>query len=179
MTRLSRGLEEIAGFVQMQVVLRPEELDLVQVARDAISEVNDDPSASKVTVKLDGADSIVGEWDRLRIDRLFCALLRTAREQGFAAQIHLRIDDLGQIARTRLEFSLPHAPALTDCGENGLSCVGASESDYDRLALQLWSAREVARMMGGILGISTWADARVIFTLDLPKAVPALAPAGA
>jgi hypothetical protein len=25
-------------------------------------------------------------------------------------------------------------------------------------------------MMGGTLGISTWADARVIFTLDLPKA---------
>jgi len=30
--------------------------------------------------------------------------------------------------------------------------------------------------MGGILGISTWADARVIFTLDLPKIVSAGAP---
>jgi hypothetical protein len=42
------------------------------------------------------------------------------------------------------------------------------------LAVQLWSAREMVRMMGGTLGISTWADARVIFTLDLPKSSPTL-----
>jgi hypothetical protein len=35
--------------------------------------------------------------------------------------------------------------------------------------VRLWSAREMVRMMGGTLGISTWADARVIFTLDMPK----------
>jgi hypothetical protein len=28
-------------------------------------------------------------------------------------------------------------------------------------------------MMGGTLGISTWADARVVFTLDLPKSTSA------
>jgi hypothetical protein len=53
-----------------------------------------------------------------------------------------------------------------------LAYGGSSESDYDRLAVQLWSAREIVRMMGGTLGISTWADARVIFTLDLPKTTP-------
>jgi hypothetical protein len=26
--------------------------------------------------------------------------------------------------------------------------------------------------MGGTLGVSTWADARVVFTLDLPKTAP-------
>ena len=107
MTRLSRGLEEIAGFVQLQIVLRPEELDLVKVARESIAEVNDDPAEDRVTVKLDGASAIVGRWDRLRVTRLFCALLRTAREQGLAAQIHLRLDDLGPIVRARLEFVCP------------------------------------------------------------------------
>ena len=33
--RLSSGLDEIAGFLQMQVILRPETLDLVTVARQA------------------------------------------------------------------------------------------------------------------------------------------------
>jgi hypothetical protein len=52
----------------------------------------------------------------------------------------------------------------------------SGESDYERLAVQLWPAREIVRMMGGTLGISTWADARVIFTLDLPKSASSMKP---
>ncbi len=174
MTRLSRGLDEIASFVQMQVVLRPEQLDIMQAARAAIAEVNDDPGATKVTIKLDGPTSVVGSWDRLRVGRLFYSLLQTARDQGFDSQVHLRIDDLIHFVRIRLEFTLPHAPSLSNSGERlrSLAYGGSSESDYDRLAVQVWSAREIVRMMGGTLGISTWADARVIFTLDLPKTTP-------
>lgn len=178
MSRLSRGLDEIASFVQMQVVLRPEALDMMQVARDAIAEVNGDPSLGKVEVKLEGPATVAGSWDRLRVGHLFRALLQTAREHGFDSQVHLRIEDLGQIVRTRLEFTLPHAPALTETGMHGLAYGGAGESDYDRLAVQLWSAREIVRMMGGNLGVSTWADARVVFTLDLPKLVPEEAQGG-
>jgi signal transduction histidine kinase len=174
MTRLSRGLDEVASFVQMQVVLRPEQLDLMQAARAAIAQVSDDPGAPRVAIKIDGPKSVMGSWDRLRIGRLFCSLLQTARDQGFDSQVHLRIDDLIHFVRIRLEFTLPHAPSLSDSGERvrSLAYGDSSESDYDRLAVQLWSAREIVRMMGGTLGISTWADARVIFTLDLPKTMP-------
>jgi hypothetical protein len=175
MTRLSRGLDEISSFIQMQVVLRPEKLDIIQAARAAIAETSDDLSDNdRVAIKLEGPTSVVGSWDRLRVGRLFCSLLKTAREQGFDSQVHLRIDDLVQFVRIRLEFTLPHAPSLSDSGERvrSLAYGESSESDYDRLAVQLWSAREIVRMMGGNLGISTWADARVIFTLDLPKTMP-------
>jgi signal transduction histidine kinase len=173
MTRLSRGLEEIASFVQMQVVLRPEELDLMEVARAAIAEVSEEATATKIAIKLEGPASVKGSWDRLRMLRLFCSLLQTARDQGFDSKVHLRVDDLVHFVRIRLEFTLPHAPSLSDSGERvrSLAFGDSNESDYDRLAVQLWSSREIVRMMGGTLGISTWADARVIFTLDLPKAV--------
>jgi hypothetical protein len=174
MMRLSRGLDEIAGFVQMQVVLRPEQVDIIEAARMAIAETNDDASGGQVAIKLEGPKSVVGSWDRLRVGRLFCSLLKTARDQGFDSQVQLRIDDLVHFVRIRLEFTLPHAPSLSDSGERmrSLAYGESSESDYDRLAVQLWSAREIVRMMGGSLGISTWADARVIFTLDLPKIMP-------
>ena len=62
MTRLSRGLEEIAGFVESwDTVLRPEELDLVKVARESIAEVNDDPAADRVTVKTGWGERHCGE----------------------------------------------------------------------------------------------------------------------
>jgi hypothetical protein len=180
MTRLSRGLDEVASFVQMQVVLRPEQLDIVEAARAAVAECNDDPSLDKVQIRLEGPSSVLGTWDRLRVSRLFYSLIKTAREQGFDSQVHLRIDDLLHFVRIRLEFTLPHAPSLSDSGERmrSLAYGGTNESDYDRLAVQLWSAREIVRMMGGTLGISTWADARVVFTLDLPKSTAEDAPMG-
>lgn len=169
--RLSHGLDEIASFLQMQVVLRPEDLDIVEVARTAITEIEDEQIDCQVEVALEGARHITGTWDRLRLTRLFHSLIRTAREQGYDARVRLRLDDLLQFVRVRLEFMLPHAPALSDSGERvrSLAYGPSGESDYERLAVRLWSAREMVRMMGGTLGISTWADARVIFTLDLPK----------
>jgi hypothetical protein len=177
-TRLSYGLDEVASFLQMQVVLRPESLDLVEVARTAVAEIGADKTLDHVEIALEGTTRIAGTWDRLRLTRLFHSLIRTAREQGYDARVRLRLDDLVQFARVRLEFTLPHAPALSDSGERvrTLAYGPSGESDYERLAVQLWPAREIVRMMGGTLGISTWADARVIFTLDLPKSVPPLSP---
>lgn len=177
-TRLSRGLDEIASFLQLQVVLRPEELDLVEVARAAIAELREDPPSDQVEVALEGSARIIGTWDRLRLTRLFYSLIRTVREQGYDARVRLRLDDLLQFARVRLEFTLPHAPSLSDSGERvrALAYGPSGESDYERLAVQLWPAREIVRMMGGTLGISTWADARVIFTLDLPKSAAPMKP---
>jgi len=176
--RLSRGLDEIAGFLQLQVVLRPEQLDMVEVARAAIAELDDGIQPVELNISLDGAEHVLGAWDRLRLVRLFLSLIRTAREQGYDTRIRLRIDDLGQFARIRIEFLLPQAPALSDSGERARSLAygPSGESDYERLAVHTWSAREIVRLMGGTLGISTWADARVVFTLDLPKVLPETPP---
>jgi hypothetical protein len=173
--RLSAGLDEIASFLQLQVVLRPEPLDIVAMARVAIEEIEDEPGPDGVRIVMEGAERIAGTWDRLRLVRLFHSLLSAAREQSQGANVHLRMDDLAQIVRIRLEFMLPHLPALSDSGEHQRSMAygPSGESDYERLAVRLWPAREIVRMMGGTLGISTWADARVVFTLDLPKSTSA------
>jgi len=159
----------------MQVVLRPENLDLVEIVRGAIGDLSEEYAGMPVEITLEGQARIYGTWDRLRLIRLFDSLIRTARDQGYDGHVRLRLDDLVHIARARMEFMLPHAPALSESGEQirALAYGSSGESDYERLAVCLWPAREMARMMGGTLGISTWADARVIFTLDLPKATSA------
>lgn len=174
LTRLSRGLDDVASFLQMQVVLRPEQLDIVDIARGVVEEIKSDVPSEDVEIQFSGPAHIQGTWDRLRVTRLFHSLIRTARDQGCGTRVLFRADDLGTFVRIRLEFMLPHAPALSDSGERvrTLAYGPGGESDYERLALQTWSAREIVRMMGGTLGISTWADARVIFTLDLPKSLP-------
>jgi signal transduction histidine kinase len=174
MMRLARGLEEISGFLQMQLVLRPEELDIVAVANAAIEEIKDDQTITPIDIRVEGAGRIRGSWDRLRLTRLFYSLIRTARDQGYDTGVQLRLDDLGQFVRIRLEFQLPHVAVLSESGERirTMPYGPFGESDYERMTIELWSSRELVRMMGGTLGVSTWADARVVFTLDLPKTSP-------
>jgi signal transduction histidine kinase len=116
MMRLARGLEEISGFLQMQVVLRPEELDIVAVANAAIEEIKDDQTITPIDIRVEGAGRIRGSWDRLRLTRLFYSLIRTARDQGYDTGVQLRLDDLGQFVRIRLEFQLPHVAVLSESG---------------------------------------------------------------
>ena len=128
-TRLSHGLDEIASFLQLQVVLRPEHLDLVEVARAAIAELDTSPRPGELDISLDGAEHVLGAWDWLRLIRLFLSLISTAREQGYDTRIRLRIDDLGQFARIRLEFLLPQGPALSDSGERTRSLAYGPSGD--------------------------------------------------
>jgi hypothetical protein len=172
--RLSRGLEEVSSYLQLQVVLRPEPLDIVDVANAAIAEIKDDPTVAPIDVVMESSGPISGEWDRLRLTRLFHSLVRTSREQGYGTALLLHLEDLGRSVRIRLAFRLSHVATLSESGEHERSMAYGpfGESDYERLAVQLWSARELVRVMGGTLGVSTWADARVAFTLDLPKTSP-------
>jgi hypothetical protein len=160
------------------VVLRPEKLDIVDVANAAIAEIQDDPTLAPIEVEVESAGRISGMWDRLRLTRLFHSLVRTAREQGYGTSLLLRLEDKDHAVRICLEFRLSHVPTLSESGEHERSLAYGpySESDYERLAVQLWSSRELVRIMGGTLGVSTWADARVAFILDLPKASPSTPP---
>jgi hypothetical protein len=113
----------------------------------------------------------------MRLYRLFQSLIRTARDQGYGGKIQMSLVDLKSIARIQVEF---HHPTMEVASTN-LRLHDASfrtdrpedESAYERLGVTLWPSRELVRTMGGSFGISTWADARVAFTIDLPKSIPA------
>jgi hypothetical protein len=174
--RLSSGLDEIAGFLQMQVVLRPEPLDLVTIARQAVVDVRDEDGGADFEVEFVGASKVEGTWDRLRLARLFQSLVRTSRDQGYGGKVLLGITDMKNLARVQVEFHQPLASAETASTSSHESAERyrrpVDESDYERLGVALWPSRELARVMGGTLGVSTWADARVVFTIDLPKLCP-------
>jgi light-regulated signal transduction histidine kinase (bacteriophytochrome) len=174
--RLSRGLDEIAGFLQMQVVLRPETLDLVTVARQAVVDVREEDGGTEFEVEFIGAERVEGTWDRLRLARLFKSLVRTSRDQGYGGKVMIGVTDLKNWARIQVEFHQPAASSGVDLNSSHESAERyrrpVDESDYERLGVALWPSRELARVMGGTLGVSTWADARVVFTIDLPKLGP-------
>jgi hypothetical protein len=175
--RLSNGLDEIASFLQMQIALRPEPLDIVKVAHKAIADVLKEGRAAELKVQMNGVPTLEGSWDRLRVSRLFQSLIRTARDQGYGSKVQLSLVDLKSIARIQVEFhhpnieSAPTGSLLRDSTNHAER--PADESAYERLGVTLWPSRELVRAMGGSFGISTWADARVVFTIDLPKSIPA------
>lgn len=168
-------IEGIAAFAALQVALKPEPLDLAAVARAAVSAFQGAEQRTPVEVKLVGPESIQGVWDRRRTTDVIASLLATASEHSWGTPIDIKVEQLGVIARITVRF---HALEVDAVGGGALGELGTTShhshsllgSIYDRLAMELWTTRELVRLMGGTFGIAGRADGRVTFTVDLPRA---------
>ena len=69
-----------------------------------------------------------------------------------------------------MRFHAPESDPLAGAAGLGSNHAGRPSS-YDRLGVELWPTRELVRVMGGTLGVSTWADAHVTFTLELVRSL--------
>jgi len=99
---------------------------------------------------------------------MIASLLTAACEHGWGTPLEMRVEELGELARLTLRF---HAVEVDPrAGAPGLSGGHASlPPGYDRLGMELWTTRELVRLMGGTFGVSSFADAQVAFTVELPR----------
>jgi signal transduction histidine kinase len=166
---LAGRIESIAAFTAMHGSLRPERMNLVETTREALSTFLAAPGREDVDVHLTTAPgAILGSWDRRRVAEMVGSLLTAASEHGWGAPLEMRVEELGDRARMTVRF---HAVAVDPmAGAPGLaSGHGPRASEYDRLGMELWTTRELVRLMGGTFGVSSFADGHVAFTVELPR----------
>jgi hypothetical protein len=107
-------------------------------------------------------------WDRRRISEMVASLLTAASEHGWGTPLELRVEELGELARLTLRFHALEVDPIA--GAPGLGGGHAPlPPGYDRLGMELWTTRELVRLMGGTFGVSSFADAQVAFTVELPR----------
>jgi signal transduction histidine kinase len=167
---LAGRIDGIAAFAAMHGSLRPERMDLVETTRHALTAFKADPAHQRVEVELAAPPAVVGNWDRRRVAEMIGSLLTAACDHGWGTPLALRVEELGELARLTLRF---HALELDPiAGAPGLGGGGGHaplSSGYDRLGMELWTTRELVRLMGGTFGVSSFADAHVAFTVELPR----------
>jgi signal transduction histidine kinase len=165
---LASQIESVAAFNEMHAELAPERLDLASVVRSAVAELGAQGARSPADINLQGPDAVWGCWDRGRVTEVVSGLLSVACEHGWGGPLEARVEALGDTARLTVRFhSVDVDPKA---GAPGLAGGRApSSAAYDRLGIELWTTRELVRLMGGTFGVSSYADGRVNFTVDLPR----------
>jgi PAS domain S-box-containing protein len=151
--------------------LRPEPLDLADVARETVTHVREEieRTGSRLLVDLSPTP---GRFDRLRVEQVITNLLANAAKFGEGKPIALQVSADGERARIR----------VTDRG------MGISPDDQARvferferavpsqqfggLGLGLYIARQIVEAHGGEIRVESGRGAGASFTVLLPRAPP-------
>jgi signal transduction histidine kinase len=164
---LAERIDAIAAFTAMHGSMRPERMDLVETTRAALASFQADASRQQVDIRLAAPSTILGVWDRRRVAEMIGSLLTAACEHGWGTPLEMRVEELGELARVTLRFHALEVDPIA--GAPGLGGGHAPlPPGYDRLGMELWTTRELVRLMGGTFGVSSFADAQVAFTVELP-----------
>jgi signal transduction histidine kinase len=179
--RIGERIEEAAEFTgaSRAAATKCEPLDLVALTRAAIHEFKsrgapardgdrdvgqrDAGIQSDITFRLRAPEVITGTWDGARLHQVISGLLRAAANHGWGTPVELTLEEYGPLARIEVRHR----------GFDG--DPAAPRAQRERLDVELWTAREIVRQMGGTLGVSGWPDGRVTFTVELPRQSEALA----
>lgn len=157
-THIARGTPEL---------LR-EPVDLAELAREAVEQLEEPLRASGSAVALEAPAPVVGDWDRLRIASVATNLLANAVKYGRGRPIAVGVRQEGSEARLWVrDQGIGIAPA--DQGRIFERYERAvTERQYGGFGLGLWVARLVAEAHGGTVTVESREGEGATFTLVLP-----------
>jgi signal transduction histidine kinase len=144
-----------------------ETLDLRDVARDVIERLAGGASRQHGSIEFSG-HSVVGYWDRSRLERLLTALITNSLKFAPGYPVNVRLDE--EKGRARLLVSdrgIGIAPEdqqrIFDRFERAVS-----SDHYGGLGLGLWIVRQMVESMGGAIQVQSEVDSGATFIVELP-----------
>ena len=152
-----------------KIELRYERIDFRELVVEQFRSQAEAASRAGSELRFECVGPILGEWDRLRLERIVCHLLSNAIKFGAGQPITVRLDALED--RVWLQ--------VTDLG------IGIAPEDHERiferleravdsrhyggLGLGLWIVRESAVALGGGVTVSSALGEGATFTVELPR----------
>jgi two-component system, LuxR family, sensor kinase FixL len=149
--------------------LKLEELDLAEVTRETVSQLEQEGARSGSTIVLQSKGPAPGKWDRMRLEQVITNLLTNAIKFGQGNVITVEVD--GDADRARL--------AVRDRG------IGIARDDQQRvfqrferavpaqhfggLGLGLYIARQIVEAHGGTIQLESAPGSGTTFLVELPR----------
>lgn len=165
---LVEGMLDVGTFAADKLTLCAQTLDLLSIVQDVIERFRGEATRANAPIEVRG-ESVIGRWDRDRLDRLLASLLSNAIKFGRNAPIDVVVAATPEGARV----------VVRDQG------MGIAVGDQDRiferferatsarhfggLGLGLWVARQLAAAMKGSVSVESQPGAGATFTVDLPR----------
>lgn len=153
--------------------LRLERLDLAEVARDTLSNLQPEAERAGSTLSVAAAAPVHGDWDRLRIEQVLLNLVTNAIKFGRGRPITVAIDGGASTARVEVTdegigIAPEHHERVFQRFERAVS-----PQHFGGLGLGLYLAREIVEAHGGTIRVRSAPGSGSTFTVELPRSPPA------
>jgi signal transduction histidine kinase/DNA-binding response OmpR family regulator len=170
--RLTDDLLDMTRLGVGKLRLDLETVDLEKVVRDAADEAARLPGASRVVVVMAEHHTLLGRWDRKRLEQLLANILSNAVKYGAGKPIEVVLS--GDDESASLEVR-DHGIGISP--ESQRRIFGRFEratTERAGLGLGLYIAHEIARLLGGRIEVSSMLGEGSTFTIILPRSGPRL-----
>jgi signal transduction histidine kinase len=151
------------------LVLEPEPCDLVEITRAVLASAQRELVASGSGVQLTVPPSVVGWWDRLRVEQIVGNLISNAVRYGAGKPISVRITAQADVAYLTVRdhgigIAAEDLPRIFQRFERARN-VGRSAG----FGIGLWVVAELCRAMAGGIEVESNPGHGAAFTVTLPR----------
>jgi PAS domain S-box-containing protein len=168
LAELVGDLLDVSRLSTGRMKLELESVDLSALVREVVSRF--EPEAEQAGCRLEPRfhPSIVGRWDRLRLDQVVTNLLSNALKYGAGKPVHITLESDGARARlTVRDEGIGIAPGDLQ-RIFGRFERAVSERNYGGLGLGLYVTRQYVQAMGGTVEARSVQGQGATFTVELP-----------
>jgi signal transduction histidine kinase len=151
---------------QLELELGP--VDLAEVAREAVTRIDGDIARSGCQVTVQAEGSIVGRWDRRRLEQVVLNLLANAIKFGRGRPVLLYVEgDAGGARLAVVDRGIGMTVEAQQRIFDPFVCTGESRR-AGGLGLGLHIVRTIVRSLGGEVRVQSTPEQGATFTVDLP-----------
>jgi len=151
------------------LVLLPETIDLVEVVSGVLTAAGPELRASRCSIELDAPASVIGWWDRMRLEQIVGNLVSNAARYGAGKPIDVEVRATADTARVTVR-DRGIGIAAADLSKifqrfERASNVGRSSG----FGLGLWIVAQLCRAMGGTIEVDSELGLGTRFIVSLPR----------
>ncbi len=174
-TLLVNELLDVSRMRLGRLELKLEDMDLAEVAREALASLRDELERSGSRIALRADRPAPGRWDRLRIEQVITNLLVNAVKFGEGRPIAIAVDADDGLARlTVADQGIGIAPEHQERVFGRFERAVPAEH-FGGLGLGLYIAREIVEAHGGAIRLASAPGSGSTFTVELPRLPGAVA----
>jgi signal transduction histidine kinase/PAS domain-containing protein len=172
LTKLVDDLLEVSRIAAGRLSFTTTQVDLAALAKDVAARFAEDAARAGSTIAVKGDASLVGEWDRARLDQVATNLVSNAIKYGQAQPIEIRAERAGDVARLSVRDSGIGIAAADQVRIFGRFERAAEGLKYAGSGLGLWIVRQIVEGMGGSIRVRSEEGRGATFIVELPLGAP-------
>jgi signal transduction histidine kinase len=177
LTGLVGELLDVSRIASGRMELERGEVDLTALAREVVERFQEHATAAGCPITVSGEGSLVGRWDRNRLDQVITNLLSNALKYAPCTPVDIAIEALPWGGAALHVRDGGPGVALEDQArifERFERAVPAKK--FSGMGLGLWLTRQIIEAHGGKIRVESRLGAGATFTIELPGEEPAAAP---